>query len=575
VVGAARSYVRLLRSTDNGFSWDTVRRDIHPGTDRYVDDTYADGPFHFLVIDEQWNNLDVYFADYTALDTSYSIVRVRYDLDTVDTDTPTNTDIDVSGDVDEGIFDVSYNNNNAIVMYQKASQFYFKICTPRGVSISGETALATTPVVGWYALEVTDQGKAYLIFTHLTGGHFIIKFYTIDMLAVSAGAPTTVLDLGGSTIYPRDFSLAVDGYGSICAVWSETTVATEAIVIKYATSVDAGANWDVNALTQTAGHGDYVDAVSTNGAGRTSVIGSSSGGFMFTYVEDNASAVPKTYVRTLTTDDAGATYDLEAEAEIATNSTKATDSVVGAHFFRPPSAKLMDLSDPGLVRVAFQVGEGNSVTDGDSIPVNFGQEELWASAYPSTLASEASVYSVDTGSANALLVNLNILPGPNSNSDYYTLGLTGPLTQKYISMFNKMGTTIRLLKHEPTQTNFMSDRSSYGAPTESSAKAMFDPQSYSFPTPAITASGSDSWIERDVRKIFLPPTTHLARTFIVNDGGYLKRTVWECEFGGNAYEISQVVPRFLSGQLCYYEANAYVIGPSRDPFSRTVLPSET
>jgi hypothetical protein len=41
------------------------------------------------------------------------------------------------------------------------------------------------------------------------------------------------------------------------------------------------------------------------------------------------------------------------------------------------------------------------------------------------------------------------------------------------------------------------------------------------------------------------------------------------------YEISQVVPYFINSQICYYGANGYVVGPSNDPFSRPVLPSET
>jgi len=153
--------------------------------------------------------------------------------------------------------------------------------------------------------------------------------------------------------------------------------------------------------------------------------------------------------------------------------------------------------------------------------------------------------------------------------------MTGHITVKYIDAFNKVGTRLRLKRYEPLANSQMNDSSAYDNPTDTSVLAFLDPQSYSFPSPELTASNQTNYIEQDIRKLYLPPTVHLARTFTVNNKGFLKRTVWLTEFDGNEYEISQVVPRFASNQIAYYEANAYVVGPSRDPFARTVLPSET
>ena len=208
-------------------------------------------------------------------------------------------------------------------------------------------------------------------------------------------------------------------------------------------------------------------------------------------------------------------------------------------------------------------------------PVIIGQELLSEVAYPSQLDTDSGTYALDTATSTQLLVSFNIVGSAQDNVDFYSLGMTGKQTTKYVAGFNKIGTNIRLLRHEPDKGNYMNDRSAYNAPTETRTLAIFQPSSYSFPSPAVDATGLDAWMERDVRKLYLPPSIHLARTFVVNEGGYLKRTVWLAEFDGNRYELSQVVPHFISNQICYYEVNAYVVGPSRDPFARDVLPSET
>ena len=67
----------------------------------------------------------------------------------------------------------------------------------------------------------------------------------------------------------------------------------------------------------------------------------------------------------------------------------------------------------------------------------------------------------------------------------------------------------------------------------------------------------------------------LNRNFLINNGNYLKRTVWIMQYAGNQYELSQLVPKFIDNQILYYTVNAYVVGPSRNPFTRLILPSET
>ncbi|KKL07207.1 hypothetical protein LCGC14_2588340, partial [marine sediment metagenome] len=168
---------------------------------------------------------------------------------------------------------------------------------------------------------------------------------------------------------------------------------------------------------------------------------------------------------------------------------------------------------------------------------------------PTTLTSETGAYTIDGAAADSVLVTFEVLGTPNSNIDYHAFGMVGSFTDRYEAAFERVGNSLRFLKYEPDQDNFMNDRSAYDAPTESFSKAIFHPSSYSFPSVDLAAGSQAAWIEQDIRKLYLPPDFHLSRTFSVNQGGYLKRTVWLCEYDGNQYELSQVVPHFIKNEI--------------------------
>jgi hypothetical protein len=263
------------------------------------------------------------------------------------------------------------------------------------------------------------------------------------------------------------------------------------------------------------------------------------------YVRKNASAIARLYVHQMTSTD-GLTYTCGAAKEAT--SQPATANVVGGHFFKPCEDNLLVLSTPGFARIAYQVEQGSSELMLDCTPVAFAQE-LLTTAFPLYAAT---------------------LPSSN-NVDFYGAGMNGTRTAKYIEAFSSLGVTLMFRRFEPLATAEMGDRSSYAAPTETPYKVVIDPSSYSFPTPELQIADQTAWIERDVRRLFLPPNVPLLRTFLLNAGNI----VWTILLDGNEYEVSQVVPRFIDEEIVFYEANAYVIGPSRDPWSRVILPSET
>jgi hypothetical protein len=382
---------------------------------------------------------------------------------------------------------------------------------------------------------------------------------------VDPGVPDDIVDIG----------IARDGYGTLCAVWGQATPIDDNMDFYFALSVSQGATWtEPQKISKEVGHSVYRDPATARHTVRARVLGGQQG-FMLSYCHNNPSVIPKTFVRTLFSSD-GIDYVVGEQREIATQVALPDEPVTGLSWFRPPAGSLLDFTDPGLVRVAYQVGEGNSRVQTDTVPVRVGQELLFESAYPSSLSSQAGSYVIEMGNPFQVPVMFNILGAPNENLDYYAVGLIGHTTKRYMAAFNKIGTEYRFQRFDPLRTAEMNDRSAFKAPVELTSLAVLDPQTYEFPT--FNQRGSDSFttaIERDIRKLFLPPSMHLGRDFIINKGNFLKRTVWIVSFDGNEYEISQIVPYFIDGVICYYGANAFVVGPSNDPFSRPVLPSET
>lgn len=580
VIGDYSNKMQILRSSNNGFSWSIVHDGVESGNDMREQTGFnTDGLFAYLVIDERWRNVDLYMGEYESTGGDGSLERSRYDLDDDDA-TETNTTILSTTDdpFQGGSFDVSYNNEQTFISWVDSSgDLLVTRCSPRTTSVSSDLSASVSGHYGFISSCCDENGKVHIASTWLDGSDRKLSYYRYDSTTPSFDGTLVLENLGTTPAIAKDVCIARDGTNTICVFYYDQGDDE----LRYVMSYDGGTNWDTppTTLSRTAGHGTYNDLITGDAAGRCNIIAGSKGGFLISYVEDDAGGLPRTYVRQLTADDSsGTSYTLQAEQEIATAERYATEPVIGLQFFHPPGEKLLDLSDPGLVRVAFTVGQGDSLIMADTNPLTFGQELLRESAYPSSLDSEDTddAYSIDTESPpSTTLSYFSILGGPDSLIDYYTAGITGKFTDRYIAAFNRIGTTLRLLRFDPDVDNYMNDRSAFGAPTELQTLALFDPVTYSFPSPALNRSTTIERVEQDIRKLHIPPTMFLSREFVVNQGGHLKRTVWLCEYDGNQYEISQVIPRFISNQICYYECNAYVVGPSRDPFSRTVLPSET
>lgn len=579
VIGDFSGRVDVVKSTDSGFSWNVVLKGIESGTNMREQDGFnADGLFAYLIVDERFRKLDIYMGEWESIGNDGSVERKRYDLDDLTVAVSNTTVLTTSDNPFQGMFDVCHNWEQHFVVWVDATGALFVTrASPRTTSVSFDDASdEASGCFGLLSSCCNEDGLVFIVYEKLNGSDRETRFQRYDSLTGSFTTPVVLNVAGASPNIDKDLCIARDGLGTLCAFWFTQNNTTGTATPAYSISLDNGDTWSTpESLTRTPGHGVFQDKVTGDYAARTNIIGGSKGGFVLSYVENNSSGIPRSYVRQLTTSDNGATYDLEEEREVATSAPWTNEPIVGVQFFHPPDSRLLDITDPGMIRIAFSVGEGDANNQADTKAVTFGQELLFESAYPTSLDSELEDYLLDTPDDNQLLVSFALLNGPEDYIDYYGGGFTGKFTDRYIAAFERIGTSIRLLQFEPDADNYLSDRSAYGAPVEYSSLALFDPVTYSFPSPALNRDTTIERIEQDVRKLHLPPTQFLSRTFLVNKGGFLKRTVWLAEHAGNQYEISQVIPRFINQQICYYECNAYVVGPSRDPFARVVLPSET
>lgn len=574
---AKQQSLLLLRSSDNGFSWNIVYQSDLQNITGYTTNLAGlnqNGPFIQLQLFEELNIIIIWMSFYYASTGHYLVQPWVLNASTFarsSTNTPTSDIIDLN--MDQLAFQAPYNENAIFLTYASFSALWVKVYKPTLTAVQENQASlpgkyfnvigASASPNGWVDIAAVEDNTTtyYIKFTRFT--HKSNLFSTPVIIYTS---PTTN-DIS-------DLNIVRNSYGTLLVTWGEKNTAGTDLDVKYSISTDSGVTWTTpTVLTKEASRSVFVDDITGQMSGRVRAMGGRPN-FLLSYCQKNGSGIPKTFVRNISTSN-GTTYTIGAEKQIASVATRTTDSICGASFFEPPIGKLLDMEYPGHVRVAYQVGQGDSIFQLDTKPISLGQELLSESAFQTSLGTESGAYSTDSTTYGQILGSMNILGGPNNAVDYYALGAIGPTTKKYKASFAKAGTEVRILKYEPIQTAELSDRSAYSSPVEYVSLAVLSPMTYEFPLAQRGPDSFNTYIERDVRRIHLPPDFYLSRNYILNDGSFLKRTIWTVQFDGNEYEISQVTPFFLKTQICYYSANCYVIGAGYDPFSRVVLPSET
>lgn len=571
LIGRTDKSTVLCRSQDNGFSWETI---IDLNTlDRDRDSTaYINGPTHSIVVMQEWNMIAVYMGGRNSA--AEDVVTFKWATLTSDLSndsswsSPASNSLESIGNtVKDAVFKTLHHKHDIYTLYLDNTNSNLAISTqnPQSMTTLLQGVLNTGNVISeLFDATVDEDGNVEVVaLTNASPKQVAYCRYSDQSNAWGAWEIIETLPLGAGA---KDLAIAKDGLGNLCVAYGVEDAGD--LDITYAIKI--GGSWGVNQLTRSTGFQAHGDLISNSLSARTDVIAGLDGGFIFTYAQHSASGVPRAYVRTLKTLD-GSSYTLGEEAPAAPVDDLTT-KVIGAKFFKPSGAKLMNLEDSGQVRMAFQLGEGDALTQNDSVPVHFDQELLKYAAYPDLPPTS---YLTDEREPYQIRVNVNVLGDPSSDVDYYDEGQIGKQTERHLQAFERLGNHFEVKRYDPIRYSKMGDRSCYRNSSQYTVKMIVAPATYSQPTRQTNNNDFETYIERDVRLVKIPPNFYLERVFLLNEGNFLKRTVWTVQIDGNEYELTQVVPRLIDDQICYYEANAYVMGPSRDPFSRRILPSET
>lgn len=563
--------IKIRVSTDNGFSWTTVANIEDPASySQAISALNTNGPIMHLLLDGSEKGkedlLTVFFGYRYEVTQEYRIRFRSYKINTDNSLTLMRADY-VIGDKDFLAFDATTNNNTIFLTYAWYNRLRVSIAPSDSFQTYSNTSLTvTTTEQNYFDIIATNANDDDTL--DILGVQQYAKYHLVytKMTKANANIQSTVTIKIMDDADPHDLNIARDGYGNILALWTELAEDNAFAKIYWSLSKDNGLTWTTaSEIKPSSNDSDFIDTPLQRPAGRT-VLMPGLQGFIIGYIRKRLNK-GVAYVRTLTTTN-GNDYTLSDQRIAASHATK---EVTGIRFFRPSDTSKIDLNNIGDVRFAYQLNQGNRTGQNDTIPVYFGQKLLKDEAYTESIYT---IRPIDTPLQNQLLCSFNLIGSTALNIDYYNEGLIGNLTNKYLSAFNRFGTSIELIRYEPNQSSELDNRLAFYKTESIFIKVYFDDINYSSPELSGTQNFGE-YIERDTRQIHLPPNMHLARTFLLNDGNKIKRTVWIAKFGGNEYELTQVVPKFIDNQIVYYTSNAYVVGPSRDPFSRVILPSET
>ena len=129
-----------------------------------------------------------------------------------------------------------------------------------------------------------------------------------------------------------------------------------------------------------------------------------------------------------------------------------------------------------------------------------------------------------------------------------------------VDAFTKVGTTVEIEQYEPISDIWVGGRTAYDQPIIHVVKCFLDSASWNSPNQALNQADYDEFIDRDLRKIYLPPGFFMEYTGVLSNSNEYFQTVYLVKFDGFTYEIRQVVPKFIDNQIIYWEGNCYNVG---------------
>lgn len=569
--------INVYSSTDNGFSWEwitTIASTIREGV-------LQGQPLHFMKSDNL-NNIylctknglvyEIALKDAEASRQPYfvlyllSVIRARVAGELITGQDGYNDGLSsICGDPDS-VFYVFYSNMPGSTL--KCSE-YSILNSERGFLVADLTEYKTVELLSDSTVgsSITTSEKIDSVskdrYCHV--GYIdmsdLVKYVKYDKQTHSFGSEVTI---STPDLTAKDPSIAIDGNDHILYAFGEVTYDNTDITLKIATSSDDGNNWTTATVDKPFNTTVFQDPVTISPELRISVLGDTAGGFLLSAIFTNSDGLSTLYVKQIDT--------LGVQGDWAQVNSKAAD-ITGNQFFRPLNDRLPYFGNMASIRSAYQVGEGDDKDGNDTTVTSVFQESLINKAFVPD--SGTTGLGIDPLISGFLRLDFRVVGSLSDPIDYYNNNIVGDYTDSYIEAMNKIGVSVKVHKYEPVEAATDTGACAYADKVDYTTKIVIDPQTYDFPTIAKETTVFKQFIERDIRKAFFKPDFFMGRTYLLNNGGYIKRTIWTLSYIGNDYEIAQIVPRFVNNEICFYEANLYVIGPSNDPFRKITLPSET
>lgn len=577
VVCINRDMVEMRSSSDNGFTWSTRDNEEDMQASIITTDKIYDGPYMTLTPKRDWNADDVVYRDnWVFIYSTHDSIWFQGQR----TDAPLSVwghytnkfgsgsdtfGVDVGKALDGGYFastghgeeifytaysDVAgklvmigqnFNNTNIAEVLQEYVEFGVPVVSGV-IAVQSDEALVHTVAV----LQFPADSMRYLIYNKAFGSNLSID----DADNGSWGSTYEIANVSGSAAGNssyREPTIDADGLGNLCVNYYRVDAGSVCSGY-YAISNDKGHSWKNIYNPPPAGYSGYYDSLTGLPAGSTDVLAGMSG-FLISQIFDKDNS-HDLFVKQIPS--------YVVDTTVSTDEWKKVNSIEGdvlaGKFFRYTNELRPTLGDKSGIRMAYQMGKANETNGFSSVTSTIYHEKLTNNAYPIefTGTSYAGYYM-----------------------NYYASGLIGELTTLYSEKVDSLGMYYSFTKYDPNPDSEVNGIGAYSSPVTSEYKACVDPGSYGFPSVAKNNTDFSEYIQRDSRKMFYKADTFLDRTFVMNKGGILKRTIWTIRIMGNDYEIAQIVPRWLDGKLIHYEANLYIVSPGNDPWSKIILPSET
>lgn len=341
-----------------------------------------------------------------------------------------------------------------------------------------------------------------------------------------------------------DPGIAVDGTNRVAIVCGHHPSGSPAPDQDYQLFATGDTGWASGVVPRPIGTSGYIDPNTGKPLSRCSIIGDRIAGFIIAGIFE-ADGGPNLYV----TEFDGTNWP-DANDWKRVNSLL-SDEVTGGQFFRWNDGTLNDIRNKGSLRMAYQVGHGNSDQGSDSVRTKVKQEKLTNNAYPIPVSGVIKT---------------------QEHQDYFKEGMTGGNTGKYVETFSVGATAFSITKYEPIAAVDGTDKGAYELESTVTVSGFFDPQVRGIATPEPVVNVEDE--EQFTGTLFLGPQQYLPVDFVRNEGNYVKKTEYVFYYQSKEYSLTSITPRFLNNEICYWECQTRVIGPTYNPFTRIIYASE-